>query len=401
MSDEKDTGKGAEIVRQGFAGKEIERRHETASTAIAAQARAEVEARFVMAMQRPRDLDNVRQQLLKDCERPNFAKRAYYSVPRRGATGRMTGAEDRVEGLSVRFVERAIQVSGNIGQATRVLYDDEYKRLISVSATDLETNATYSRDLIVEKTVEKSRLHKDDVVLETRHNDKGAMVFIIACTEAELLVKESNLVSRTFRTEAIRFVAPDTIDECEAQIVATVRARDAKDPDAARKEIADGFASLNVMPSDLKTYLGHDLGQCSPAQLTQLRGLWVGIRDGAISWAQVMAEREGAIGAEGSVEGKPEKTVAEKLADRAAAKKGEGPPGPQGPGGAPSKPAATSTTGPAQPSTPEPPATAQAKPARACFICGEALEAGVGVGPLGRQRHPGCSEPPADVKTTT
>jgi hypothetical protein len=304
------------IVRDGFGERSVERRGETASTAIAAQAQAEIQAGFIMAMQRPRDDDDVRARLLKECRRPNFAVRSYYSIPRKGAkAGRLTGTPGRVEGLTVRFAEAAIRISGNIRQSTRTTYDDDYKRMVNVSATDLETNAVYSRDIILEKTVERS--HPDDrVVLGQRQNSAGTTVYIVQSTEEELLVKESAMVSRMFRTEALRFVPADTLEECEKEIILTVRTQDAKDPDAGRKSIADGFASLNVMPSDLKTYLGHELAQCSPAELADLRGLFSALREGQVTWAEVLAERAGSKKDEANGEPAKATTVAERIRSR-------------------------------------------------------------------------------------
>lgn len=306
----------AGIVREGFGERTVERRVETASSAIAAQAQAEIQAGFIMAMQRPRDDDDVRARLLKECRRPNFAVRAYYSIPRKGAkAGRLTGTPGRVEGLTVRFAEAAIRISGNIRQSTRTTYDDDYKRMVNVSATDLETNAVYSRDIILEKTVERS--HPDDrVVLGQRQNSAGTTVYIVQSTEEELLVKESAMVSRMFRTEALRFVPADTLEECEKEIILTVRTQDAKDPDAGRKSIADGFASLNVMPSDLKTYLGHELAQCSPAELADLRGLFSAIREGQVTWAEVLSEKTGTKKDDANGEPPKATTVAERIRSR-------------------------------------------------------------------------------------
>jgi hypothetical protein len=401
---------GTSIERDGFEGRSLEKRHETASTAIAAQAQAEIQARYVVAMQHRRDDDDVRARLLKECRRPNFAARGYYSVPRKGAVGRLTGTRGRVEGLSVRFAEAAIRLMGNILQSTRTTYDDDFKRLINVSATDLETNAVYQRDFILEKTVERRNPDFDnDVILGKRTNTDGEIVYVVQSTEADLLTKESGLVSRMFRTEAIRFLPADTTDECEREIIRTVQAKDAKDPDAARKEIADGFAALNVLPADLKSYLGHDLAQCSPAQLTQLRGLWVGIRDGAVTWADVMTEKAAGEGGEGRPAAK---TVAEKLAERAAKK----PPAPT-----PTAPAPAAqeggAKGPAKAKAPAPPVeTPKGTVVLLCAVCDQPVTEGVSMlradGSTGI-RHKGCpapglvprpedqadSPPPDDVKT--
>ena len=159
---------GTSLERKGFGSREVERRHETASTAIAAQAQAEIQARFIMAMQHPRIDDNVRVKLLRECARPNFAKRAFYSLPRGTKAGRITGIKGRIEGLSVRFAESAIRLMGNVRQVTRTLYDDDVKRMINVSVTDLETNAGYDRDLVIEKTVERQVPRDGAVILGKR-----------------------------------------------------------------------------------------------------------------------------------------------------------------------------------------------------------------------------------------
>lgn len=306
-------------VREGFGETSIERRAETASSMVAAAAQAEIQARFIVAMQRPRDEDNVRIRLLKECERPNFARKAFYSVPRKGAPrGRISGIDGRIEGLSIRFAEAAIRIAGNIWQPTRTVYDDDFKRMINVAAVDLETNATYSKDIVVEKTIERSAPREGQVVLGKRKNSAGKDVYILQSSEEELLQKENSLVSRSLRTESLRLIAADTLEECERQIIETIKKADAADPDGARKEIADAFALLNVMPSDLKAYLGHQLDMCSPAQLTELRALYAAIREGEVTWPDALREKTGPIEEPAKGEGKTSaaKTVASKIAAR-------------------------------------------------------------------------------------
>ena len=72
---------------------------ENAAIAMAAKQKAVVEARYKMALARPRDIDKVRQNMLKDAKRPNFAAVAIYHKP----------IGKGVEGPSIRFVEAAIR----------------------------------------------------------------------------------------------------------------------------------------------------------------------------------------------------------------------------------------------------------------------------------------------------
>jgi len=282
---------GTSIARQGFGETSVETKRETAATAVAAQAQAEVQARYIVAMQHPRDDDNVRIRLLKECSRPGFAQRAFFSVQRGNKPGRLTGTPNRIEGLSVRFAEAAIRHMGNAMASTRSVYDDAEKRIVNVTVVDLETNAVHGKDIVVSKTVERRKLGQGQLALKTRTNTYGDTVFIVEATDDELLQKENALVSKTLRTEALRLLPADTLEECEQRIVATIKNEDAKDPDSARKALADGFASLNIMPSDIKSYLGHDLSQCSPAQLTDLRGMFAAIREGETTWQEIVSAK--------------------------------------------------------------------------------------------------------------
>jgi len=295
MSDDSQMTKAAPgtagIVREGFGEVSVEKRHETAATSMAAQAQAEITARYIVARQNPRDADVVRTQLLKESSRPNFARRAFYSVPRGDKPGRLTGTPGRIEGLSVRFAESAIRVSGNILQATRTLYDDDYKRMINVAATDLETNAVYARDIVIEKTVERAKPKDKAVILGQRTNSAGNTVYIVQATEDELLQKEGALISKTFRTLALRLVPPDVLEECEQRIVLTIEDENAKDPDAARKLLCDAFFKLGISPDELKEYVGHGLEQFSKQEKLDLTGLHQAIKDGEISWADAMRSR--------------------------------------------------------------------------------------------------------------
>lgn len=122
---------------------------DTASTAVAAQAKALVEARYIMAIRRPRDMDVVRERMLKECLRPSFAAVARYTKP----IGR-----DRSKwptGPSIRFAEAAVRNMTNITVETMTVYDDREKRIVRVTVTDLEANVPYSQDITIAKTIER------------------------------------------------------------------------------------------------------------------------------------------------------------------------------------------------------------------------------------------------------
>jgi len=256
---------------------------ETASTAVAAQAKAMVEARYVMAMQRPRNWDQVRQDIVRECRRPSFAhnKSAYYRKP--------IGAG--VEGLGIRFVEVALRCMTNVLVETSMIFEDDAKEVHRVSVTDLESNLTYPLDVRVSKTVERSKPMDDGSYFSVRNNSYGKKVFTVAANDDDLLNKRAALISKAIRTLGLRIVPGDLQDEAEV-IIKEVRMNEAsRDPGAERKRIADAFGEIGVKASDLVSYLGHSLDACSPQELVDLRGIYGAIKDGEATWKSVMENK--------------------------------------------------------------------------------------------------------------
>lgn len=261
---------------------------ETASTMAAAQGKAMVEARYVMAMRNPRNWDQVRLDILTECRRPTFAKNksAYYVKP----------IGQGVEGLGIRFVESALRHMRNVLIEPTLTFEDDSKEVYKVSVTDLEANITHFFDTKVPKTVERSKPMDDGSYISMRLNSYGKRTYTVPAHDDDLLNKRGALISKVVRTLGLRIIPGDIQDEA-IDIIKAIRLDDAaRDPAAERKKLVDSFGALGVKADDLVAYLGHNLDQCSPAELVNLRGIWAAIRDGEATWSTVMenkAEQEG------------------------------------------------------------------------------------------------------------
>ncbi|XXX79259.1 hypothetical protein WMF30_10835 [Sorangium sp. So ce134] len=272
-------------ARQEFGAQELARAADVGVAALAAQARAEVEARYVMALQRPRNWLNARAALLAECDRPGFAEVAWFRKP--------IGGGKTADGLSIRFAEAAHRAAGNIHVAKTVVYDDIEKRTVRVMATDLESNISESVDVTIEKTVERRSLKSGQKPLRSRVNSYGEVVHIVPGTEGEILTKQKAEVAKAKREVVLGLIPGDIIEECKRRILDTQERRDASDPQAAIKKICDAFAKIGVKPSDLEQFLGHRIDASSPAEIAKLRAAFVCVQDGEATWGEVLAAERG------------------------------------------------------------------------------------------------------------
>jgi hypothetical protein len=283
---------------------------------ISARVRAEIQARTAVALARPRDMMDARDKLLKDARRPGFAWDAEY-----GADGKFKRGGKEIVGPSIRFAEAAARAMRNLDMQVVVLHEDEETRGLDVKVTDLEANTTWSVPVTVPKIVERKDIGrvKPEDVLGSRLNSEGQILYQIKASETDVLMTQNSLVSRAVRTCILRHVPGDIIEDAIRECRKTRTDETAKDPDAARKRIVDSFSGLNVRPSDLATFLDHPVDQCSPAEMEELRGVFVAVRDGIVTWADALRERVAERGKAKDAAGSgttPAQRIKEKLAER-------------------------------------------------------------------------------------
>jgi hypothetical protein len=165
---------------------------------------------------------------------------------------------------------------------------------------DYESNVAEGEIIIVPKTVERSKVKDGDLVVSQRTNSYGKPVYIVRATNEEM--EQTKLVQYSKRKRnLVLSMLPGWLKEAaKAQILATQRTVDAKDPDAARRALYAGFAEVGVSVEQLKTYLGHS-NELSPAEVEDLRVLYAGIAGGHTTWKEILAAKEGENEDEGTV----------------------------------------------------------------------------------------------------
>lgn len=250
--------------------------------AAAEAVKARIQSAYIMAMQKPRNEMQSRSRILEACKRPEFASRVEYAKPVGGK--KMTGP-------SIRFAELAVREWGNVITETQLVYEDDNVRRVKVTVIDLETNATFGKEIQIKKTVERKDGKGREIVGE-RMNTYNEKVFIVLATDEELHTKEAALISKVIRNEGLRLIPQDIIDEGIEVARKTLHNRDAQDPKAALKKVVDAFGNIGISPKQLEVYLGHALDIISPAEIHDLRGVYQAVSSGEASWAEYVAKPE-------------------------------------------------------------------------------------------------------------
>lgn len=309
------------IARQGFGTSEITRQAETAAISAAAAARAEVESRFIVAMQRPRDLLSVHARIVRECRRTGFAEVARYKLPRGGKT---------IEGASIRFAEAAARNMGNLDIRTMVISDTETRQIVKAIVTDLETNATYSDDLVIEKFVERSFVKEGQRVLGERINSAGKKAYLVDATEADIRTKRAAEISKAIRTLILRVVPGDIVDDAMDQVVKTLRKNAEEDPDREKKRILGAFLDIGIKPEQLAEYLGHPIDSATSTELVDLVAIGRSLKEGQTTWEALVSDRAAKLAEDRAKKVAEEgakdpgfvakKTAAQKLAEKVTGK---------------------------------------------------------------------------------
>jgi hypothetical protein len=247
-----------------------------AASASAALAKATIEAKFVVAMRNRRSVLGARAAILDACRRPRFAEAALFSKPI---------GDGRVEGFSIRFAEAALNSWGNVDTTAVTAWEDEEQRLVRIGVVDLETNVSYSDEVLLQKTVERSTVKNGQEVLGERINSKGKRVFVVRATEDELQIKLGAAKSKVIRNNGLRLIPADIKEEA-MELIRSTSATGGGDRAADGKRLADAFANIGISVEQLEAYVGHSLSNLTPAELVDLRKVYASVRDGEATWSE-------------------------------------------------------------------------------------------------------------------
>lgn len=256
-----------------------------AAVAAAESVKAAIQAQYMVAMGRPRNEDQARFKILEACKRPGFAEKVEYSL---------NFGKSPVKGPTIRLAELILREWGNVRSDIQVVHDDDSTRRVKITLTDLQSNTSFGREVVIQKVIiRKNPIGKE--IVGQKVNSSGEVVFFVKADDSDIRAKEAAEVSKILRNEGLRLVPKDIIEEALIAARTTMLKQDKTDPDAARRKILDAFLVIGVQPKDLEAYLGHNTSLITPDEVLDLRGVYSAIKDGEAKWVDYVDEKKGAV----------------------------------------------------------------------------------------------------------
>lgn len=255
---------------------------EAASAAVAARARAEVEARTLMALRNPRNVNDFERRMLAACERFTFADAAQYEIKR---------GNKPITGLSIRFAEECARNYKNLDISSYLITETPTVRVLKVTVVDLETTIVWSSDLVIPKTVERSYIKAGDEVLGKRLNSESKTVYSIRSTDDETQFKQNRELAKVVRNLILAHIPSEIRELCEERIDKTVASLGDLTPEQFRDKIVASFVARGISRDDLEQFVGKSMTSASMVEVQELRRMLVAIKSGESTFEKELTEK--------------------------------------------------------------------------------------------------------------
>lgn len=238
-----------------YANQGLQVKAEGPGTAVAiSQVMAEVQAQVIMAKKYPREVLKAMDQILAECDIPEFAELALYNYPR---------GDTRIEGPSIRMAEVLARNWGNMLSGIKEISREGNNSQMMAYAWDLETNRMARREFFVAH------------VRDTKTGGKKAVT-----EERDIYEVGANAGSRRERA-CILAVIPGHVTQAAVNRVKKTLAVKVGDPVARAAVMLEAFEKeFKVTKAQVERRLRHRIEAISVAEILSLGHIYNALRDG-------------------------------------------------------------------------------------------------------------------------
>lgn len=249
-------------VQNPFAVSALTQQTSSGAFADAVQGRevADMQALYLMAALNPRDPVKATDRIINACARPSLAEKSTYVYKRGGS---------EVAGPSIRLAEAIAQEWGNFESGFR-----EVGRGVDQTGVGYSDVQAYATDLQTRSTKRISFR-----VRHWRDTQKGGYALK---EERDIYELVANMASRRVRNCILSVIPGDVIERALDQCALTMKTNADNSPEQISK-IIETFAEIGVSKQQIEKRIQRRIESIQPAQIVQLRRIYVSIKDGISS----------------------------------------------------------------------------------------------------------------------
>lgn len=227
---------------------------------------AEAQGKLVIAKRFPRDEVASYARAMQACQRPELAKKAFYSFPRAGG---------KVEGPTIRFAEELARCWGNIDYGIKELSQDEGKSEMQAYAWDLETNAQSVQNFT-----------------NPHQREQGGKMKTLT-SQRDIYENNANMATRRLRSRILAILPAWYVDGAIKECRRTLAGKN-DEPliDRVNKMVVQ-FQKLGVTQEQIETRLKKKVDAMTVEDLIDYIGIYNAIKNGeskAAEWFDAPAE---------------------------------------------------------------------------------------------------------------
>jgi len=225
-----------------------------------ARAEAEVKSRMIMALKFPRNESESLSKVLKSCDRPEFAEKAFYVIPRGNGT---------ITGLSVNLAREFARYWRHIDYGFSVLVDNDDSVILEGYAWDMETNTRIREQVSLKKLIKR-----------------GGKMIIPNNQELMELINANG--AKASRNCLLKLFPRDMLDLAFETAKKSVKKDVSKESlDVTRAKALKQFSEYAISAESLADYIGIPSDQWGEEEIVKLRGIFSALKDGQIKAADI------------------------------------------------------------------------------------------------------------------
>jgi hypothetical protein len=268
-----------QIVESPFGRRAVQAPETSGSRQQQSRELAEMQTKYLMAQQFPRDVVAAMDRILNSFTRPTLAEKAQYQFSRGGSD---------IVGPSIRAAEAIAQQWGNMEQGFR-----EVSRVIGSDGVPFSEVEAYCADL-----EGRSAKRLQFIVRHWRDTKSGGYKLK---DERDIYELIANQAQRRVRACILAMIPGDVTEAAMDQAALTLSATADTSPEATQKMVA-AFGKFGVTKEQIEKRIQRRMDAIQPAQVVTLRRIYASLNDGMSEpqdWFDVPATEPQSAGIEG------------------------------------------------------------------------------------------------------